>query len=310
LDSKDYLFEIFFLSNLKNLDEKIDLFIKSCSNSNGVIIYYNPNDEADFKDAVNMSKTLREQFENLEIILTTGSEELISVYQELEKLETRYQINNYNDYKSLLSVMLINILKRKKKFDQTKKYLQFELKKLQDQLNEQLIIPNQMKQEILELANSINKYSTPRKDEVKIQYNDDQIQVEKTKVFISYAFSDTEKFQIPKVAKILENFNEIDKVLYWEQDSDMDIIEYMDKNLTQCQSLILFCSESIQNSEAVKAEWHAFFYRCLRIKNVKIIPVFENISDIPTLLGPYMHIEYSYSDFDKFIEKLHRNLVG
>ncbi|GAH14247.1 unnamed protein product, partial [marine sediment metagenome] len=92
--------------------------------------------------------------------------------------------------------------------------------------------------------------------------------------------------------------------------SDMDIIEYMDKNLTKCQSLILFCSESIKNSEAVKAEWHAFFYKCLKMKNLKIIPVFEKISDVPTLLGPYLHIEYNSSEFDNFIEKLHKNIVG
>jgi small GTP-binding protein len=309
IDSRDHVFEIFFLSNLKNLNKKNDLFIKSCSNSNGVIIFYDPHDEVDFKNAVNTSKTLRKQFENLEIILTTGSEEPFTAYQVLERLEKKYQINNYNDYESLLSIMLINILKRKKKFDQTKKYLQFELKKLQDQLNEQQIIPNQMKQDIIELANSINKYNIPKTETSVEDFGKTENLIEKSKIFISYAFDDTEKFQIPKVAELLEGYNDIDKVLYWEKDSDMDIIEYMDKNLTQCQSLILFCSESIKNSEAVKAEWHAFFYKGLKIKDLKIIPVFEKLSDIPTLLGPYMHIEYNSSDFENFIENLHRNIM-
>ena len=119
-------------------------------------------------------------------------------------------------------------------------------------------------------------------------------------VFASYATEDTEFFQVSRVAESLTHYAEIDDVLYWEEDLDDDIYEYMNRNIKKCDILILFCSEHIEDSEAVNIEWMA----ALKLKK-KIIPVFIKESDIPPLLSTKRGIPFDRNTIDAIIEKLY-----
>ena len=97
IGAKEHKFQVYFLSNLKRLKENYDLFNETCKQSNGIIIFYNPNDQEDFTHASDMCVMLRNDFPDLEIILTTGSEEraispnlALQRYLELERLEENY----------------------------------------------------------------------------------------------------------------------------------------------------------------------------------------------------------------------------
>ncbi len=70
---------------------------------------------------------------------------------------------------------------------------------------------------------------------------------------------DSGYFLIPEIAKELENYSEIDKILFWEADSGENIVEYMEKALKECNIFVLFCSENSLNSRAVTDEWQAAF---------------------------------------------------
>ena len=98
-------------------------------------------------------------------------------------------------------------------------------------------------------------------------------------VFISYATKDTDIFQIPRISEGLTVYKEIDDVLYWQEDVEDNIIEYMNENLNKCDVVILFCSPNAMDSTSVKKEWTA-----ADASDKPLIPVFTNPKYIPTLL--------------------------
>ena len=76
-------------------------------------------------------------------------------------------------------------------------------------------------------------------------------------IFISYATKDSNLFHISEIAETLSRKPEIDEVLYWEEDMDDDIIDYMDKNVGKCDIFLLFCSQNALKSEPIPS--HIFF---------------------------------------------------
>lgn len=127
-------------------------------------------------------------------------------------------------------------------------------------------------------------------------------------IFLSYSTLDSGYFQIPEIAKELENYSEIDKILFWEADSGENIVEYMEKTLKECNVFVLFCSENSLNSRAVTDEWQAAFQ--LRKKDLlKIIPVYEDEKFIPALLTPLLNVKFEKKNLEKFIENLYNEIL-
>jgi len=138
-----------------------------------------------------------------------------------------------------------------------------------------------------------------------------EVEEEKTdifKLFLSYSTLDSDHFQIPRIVKELENFPEIERVLYWEADSARNIVEYMEETLKGSNIFVLFCSENSSRSSAVKDEWMAAFQ--LRKKGgIEIIPVYENEDNIPILLMPLLNVKYTKEDFSGFIKNLYEEIL-
>ncbi|MFX1588408.1 MAG: TIR domain-containing protein, partial [Promethearchaeota archaeon] len=201
LYSKDWKFQVFFLSNVKKLNENKEIFLKACDKSDGVIVFYDPNSREDFINATDMCISLRNNFPDLEIILTTGSEDItapsnleLERYVELEKLEEKYQINNYDDYESILSEILINVLKRKKKIDKEIKLMKSKLKEFQDQLSNQKAEPDKIRVEIKEFLTSMEKpeelMGAKQPEGFKTDKSEPYIPSEQNVIFISYSHAD------------------------------------------------------------------------------------------------------------------------
>jgi len=201
LYSKDWRFQIFFLSNVKKLNENEEIFNKACDKSDGVIVFYDPNTREDFINAADMCISLRNNFPDLEIILTTGSEEItapsnleLERYVELEKLEENYQINNYDDYESILSEILINVLKRKKKINKEIKLMKSKLKEFQDQLSNQKAEPDKIRMELKEFLTSMEKaeevMEAKKLEDFRTDKSEPHIPSEKNVIFISYSHAD------------------------------------------------------------------------------------------------------------------------
>ena len=190
LYSKDWKFEVFFLSNIKKLNENKEIFFDVCKKSNGIIVFYNPETREDYNNAADMCINLRNSFPDLEIILTTGFEYNkapasleLERYVELEKLEKNHQINNYDDYESLLSEILINVLKRKKKIDKETNFLKSKLKEIQDQLSDQKADPYKLRKITKEFifSTEMTKRTVPLEPHMPSQ---------KDLLFISYSHED------------------------------------------------------------------------------------------------------------------------
>jgi len=201
LYSKDWKFQIFFLSNVKKLNENKEIFLKACDKSDGVIVFYDSNTREDFVNAADMCISLRNNFPDLEIILTTGSEEItapsnleLERYVELEKLEEKYQINNYDDYESILSEILINVLKRKKKINKEIKLMKSKLKEFQDQLSNQKAEPDKIRIELKEFLTSMEKAEEVKEAKKLEDFKADKLELhipsEKNVIFISYSHAD------------------------------------------------------------------------------------------------------------------------
>jgi len=124
---------------------------------------------------------------------------------------------------------------------------------------------------------------------------------ENIKLFISYATTDSNYFQVSKIASLLEENPEIEKVLYWEEDLHDDIYDYMNKNLAKCDAFLLFCSENANQSEPVQMEWKS----ALKIKK-KIIPIFIKESDIPPLISTKLGVQFNKDDIGKSAEQIYQ----
>ena len=127
-------------------------------------------------------------------------------------------------------------------------------------------------------------------------------------VFLSYATKDNDFFKIAEIARRLEEYPEITKVFYWEQDSGQNIIEYMEANLERSKVFIHFCSQHSKTSKSVKLEREAAI-QLNQEERIRILPVFEKPSDIPLLIKPYLGVEYNPNDFGGFIEKLYKEIL-
>ncbi|MFX1444793.1 MAG: toll/interleukin-1 receptor domain-containing protein [Promethearchaeota archaeon] len=120
-------------------------------------------------------------------------------------------------------------------------------------------------------------------------------------IFMSYATKDAELFKISDIANKLTNYNEINDVLYWQEDAGKSIVEYMEENLNKCDLLLLFCSPNSLHSSAVKKE-----YEAAQFMGKIIIPVFTEISHVPTLLQPERGVRFDMFDLHKTIEEIYK----
>lgn len=122
-------------------------------------------------------------------------------------------------------------------------------------------------------------------------------------IFISYATPDLNKFKIPYIAHKLEEYPEIDKALFWQEDTGDDIVDYMNDNIPHSDILILFCSEQSLSSDIVKLEWKA----ALELRK-KILPVFEDVTHIPPILRSLLGVEFNDSDIDEIIQNIYETI--
>lgn len=127
-------------------------------------------------------------------------------------------------------------------------------------------------------------------------------------VFLSYSTLDTNYFKISEIAKRLEKYPEINKILFWELDSGEDVVDYMERSLKISKTFILFCSENSIKSKSVEDEWKAAFQ--LRKKGlIKIIPVYEDEKLIPVLLTPLLNVKFDQENFEIFVENLYKEIL-
>jgi len=119
-------------------------------------------------------------------------------------------------------------------------------------------------------------------------------------IFLSYATKDAELYKIPELVRKLEEYKDIGKVLYWQEDLNDSIIEYMNVNLGKCHGVLLFCSPNALNSIPVQKEWMA-----AEALKKPIIPIYFKPEHIPPLLSDRLGLEFDNFDFQKNIREIH-----
>ncbi|NVM36601.1 MAG: TIR domain-containing protein [Candidatus Lokiarchaeota archaeon] len=127
-------------------------------------------------------------------------------------------------------------------------------------------------------------------------------------VFLSYSTLDRDYFQISKIVRRLEFYPEINDVLFWEEDSKQNIVEFMEETLDKTNVFVLFCTQNSKKSKAVKGEWQSA-YQIVKAGLMKIIPVYEEQKDIPKLLWQMLNVKFTKDDFDEFIENLYNEIL-
>ncbi len=306
--SKDYNFQIFFLSNLKQLVAQEGLFHEACRRSDGLIIFYDPTNEMEFKATMQTSISIRELQPDLEIIITPGNQPSPSPYEELEHLEESYKINYHEDLDTIISTLLINTLKRKEKIDRKKRFLSDELKRMQAKLTE-VDNPDPVIREMKAIIEKIEgkKAVVPKEAPLRPEKTEKLEKAANNLVFISYSTRDSDLFRIPEVVKLLESYPEIDNALYWEEDSGINIIDYMNENIPKSKVFILFCSENSMNSQSVKAEWQTAF-QLKQEGRLSMIPVYIDPEHIPALLKPLLRIYFDTNNLENFVNNLYKEI--
>jgi hypothetical protein len=128
-------------------------------------------------------------------------------------------------------------------------------------------------------------------------------------VFLSYSTKDSDFFEIPKIATMLESYKEISKVYYWEKDSGQNIIEYMEDNLERSKVFIYFCSQNSKISKSVKLERGAAI-QLQQEGRIRILPVFQDSTDIPLLIKLFLGVEFEKDNIEHFIQNLHKEIFS
>lgn len=119
-------------------------------------------------------------------------------------------------------------------------------------------------------------------------------------IFLSYSTKDENKYGIKRIAERLTAYKNIENAIYWEEDMEDNIYEYMDENIGKCDIFILFCSPEALKSEPIKKEWTA-----ADSLDKPIIPVFIKKEHIPPLLSSRRGIEYDIFNMPNFISELY-----
>lgn len=123
-------------------------------------------------------------------------------------------------------------------------------------------------------------------------------------VFLSYSSNDSNRFQIKKFADQLTNFPAIRDVLYWEEDADGSIIQFMNTNIPLCDVFLLFCSQNALQSESMLIEWETAI-----IFKKQIIPIFEKIEDVPPILRRLRGIKIQVDELDGLVNNVHQLIL-
>jgi hypothetical protein len=123
-------------------------------------------------------------------------------------------------------------------------------------------------------------------------------------VFMSYATKDAPLFRVKEIAEELTKFPEIFDVLYWQEDMQDNIIEYMNDNLGRCHVVLLFTSPNALDSKPVKKEWTA-----ADAMGKPILPIFLKPDHIPPLLRSRLGVEFDQFDFKKNITTIYELII-
>ncbi|MFX0147754.1 MAG: TIR domain-containing protein [Candidatus Hodarchaeota archaeon] len=123
-------------------------------------------------------------------------------------------------------------------------------------------------------------------------------------IFISYATMDADWYKIKEISTALTNYNEIEKVLYWEEDMKDNMYEYMDEKLGKCDVMLLFCSPNALKSKPVIKEWTA-----ADSMEIPIIPIFFNPDHIPPLLKSRLGVQFIPFEFEKNVKKIYELII-
>ena len=147
---------------------------------------------------------------------------------------------------------------------------------------------------------------TPKFAKVLKQTEEEILPIQEEKgilIFLSYSTKDENKYGIKRIAERLTAYKNIENAIYWEEDMEDNMYEYMDENIGKCDVFILFCSPEALKSEPIKKEWTA-----ADSLDKPIIPIFIKKEHIPPLLSSRRGIEYDIFDIPNFISELY-NLV-
>jgi hypothetical protein len=184
---------------------------------------------------------------------------------------------------------------REIKFDNLSSKTGLELQKIEE-LIEEMILNGELEAEI---QNNEIIFKTAETSSIsKILASEELI------VFVSYATKDADWFKIKEISKTLTTYNDIKKVLYWQEDMKDNIFEYMDENLGKCDVMLLFCSPHALKSKPITKEWTA-----ADSMEIPIIPVFFSLDHIPPLLKSRLGVHFGPVKFKKSINKIHDLII-
>jgi len=250
--------------------------------------------EIDLEELVNKSKYYKDLLDSLDIIIivtNSAASNLKRTHQLISRLTQKIEISKYHIIANFQDKKktAINPDKIEELFSERTYGVSAIQKKSRD--NIQLII-----KDILEDSKSIRELKEPL-----LTTTEDVFKIIGNLVFISYATADSDFFEISKISEKLNEYPNIDEILYWEEKLKDDIYDYMNKNLGICDIFILFCSEKATASEAVQLEWKS----ALKIKK-PIIPVFINEKDIPPLLSTKLGVQFNKNDIKNTIEQIYQ----
>ena len=81
----------------------------------------------------------------------------------------------------------------------------------------------------------------------------------------------------------------------------------MEENLERSKVFIYFCSQNSNASKSVKLERSAAI-QLHQEGRIRILPVFQDPTDIPLLIKPFLGVEFKKETIEDFIQHLYKEI--
>jgi Leucine-rich repeat (LRR) protein len=127
-------------------------------------------------------------------------------------------------------------------------------------------------------------------------------------LFISYAMADSQRLNIPLIAKeLMKKSSDINTIFWegWDGFPDGNIIDYMEDNIVIADIFVPICTQSSNESRNCKKERDMAYFQ-----NKAIIPIFESFQEVPPIFQPHKGLSIAGKSVSDIVESMYEQVMA
>ncbi len=127
-------------------------------------------------------------------------------------------------------------------------------------------------------------------------------------LFISYAMADSQRLNIPLIAKeLMKKSSDINSIYWegWDGFPDGNVIDFMEDNIVISDIFVPICTQASNESRNCKKERDMAYFQ-----NKSIIPVFESFQEVPPIFQPHKGLNIAGKSVSEIVESMYGQVMA